>query len=323
VPSDLTNETAQTTKPVVIDTDVANDDWMAILYLLRHPAVSVKAITVTGTGEAHSVPGARHSLGLVALAGQPDIPVAWGRETPLGGGQPFPDFVRDAIDNLMGLTLPPNPNAAVEGGAVELLISAVKDSPQKVTVLALGPLTNLAEALRDEPSFIDNVDMIYVMGGAVDVRGNVFVEEFANDVAEWNIFCDPLAANQVFHSGAPITLVPLDATDQVPVTEAFFKRIEADHETAEADFVYELLVKTRAHIRTGRYYFWDPLAAALLTDESLSAFAQRDLTVVVEDGPQSGRTMPVEGGARLRVCTGADRARFETLFLDAFNGRLV
>ena len=87
--------------------------------------------------------------------------------------------------------------------------------------------------------------------------------------------------------------------------------------------MYELLVKTRAHIRTGHYYFWDPLAAAVLTDESLTTFEQRDLTVVVEDGPKSGRTMPVEGGASIRVCTGAARARFETLFVNVLNGRLA
>jgi inosine-uridine nucleoside N-ribohydrolase len=309
---------------VVIDTDVAEDDWMAILYLLRHPHVSVKAITVTGTGEAHSEPGARHSLGLLALAGQPDIPVAWGTETPLGGGQPFPDSVREAIDNLMGLSLPSNPKAPIEHGAVELLISIVKDSPHKVTVLTLGPLTNLAEAMQAEPSLADNLEMIYMMGGAVDVRGNVFGEMagIANTVAEWNIFCDPLAANTVFHSGAPITLVPLDATNDVPVTQAFCRRIEDDRGTPEADFVHRVLAKTVPRIGTGHYYFWDPLAAAILTDESLASLERRRLTVVVEEGPEAGRTKPADGGANMRVCNGADRARFETLFLGVLNGRV-
>ena len=74
-----------TPRPVIIDTDMAGDDWLAILYLLNRPDVSVQAITVTGTGEAHCGPGIKHALSLTALAGQPDIPVSCGRETPLQG----------------------------------------------------------------------------------------------------------------------------------------------------------------------------------------------------------------------------------------------
>jgi len=80
---------------VLVDTDVAFDDLLAILYLLRHPQVKVSAITVTGTGEAHIVPGGRNTLGLLALAGFPDVPVALGREEPLASGHPVPDFAAD------------------------------------------------------------------------------------------------------------------------------------------------------------------------------------------------------------------------------------
>jgi pyrimidine-specific ribonucleoside hydrolase len=304
---------------------MASDDWMAILYCLQHPGVSVQSITVTGTGEAHSAPGAHNALGLLALAGHPDVPVALGRETPLRGNHAFPDQVRDMVDNAFGLALPANPNAPLSQSAVELLISSLRQSSQQMVVLALGPLTNLAEAFQAEPSLVERLEMLYVMGGAVDVPGNILEPgaDTANKAAEWNIYCDPYAAKVVFHSGAPITLVPLDATNQAPVTMGFYERLENDRSTLEADLVFQVLDQTKGFIDSGMYYFWDPLAAAILADEGLTVFEQRLLTVVVEEGPQSGRTLETVEGAEIRVCTAADSARFETLFLDVLNGRFV
>ncbi len=310
-------------KAVIIDTDMASDDWMAILYLLQHPRVSVQAVTVTGTGEAHSQPGAFNALGLLALAGQPNVPVAFGTETPLQGHHAFPDTIREMMDSVMGIALPVNPNPPLQLGAVDFLISSLRQSRQKITLLALGPLTNLAQAFQSDPSLVGCIEMLYIMGGAVDVPGNLFESgaPTANTVAEWNIYCDPSAAKVVIHSGAPITLVPLDATNQAPLTMEFYHRMEQDHSTPEAAFLWQVLLGEKEFIPTGRAYFWDPLTAAILADESLGTFEQRSLTVVVEEGPQSGRTLETDGGAAVRVCTAVDSVRFETLFLEVLNGR--
>jgi inosine-uridine nucleoside N-ribohydrolase len=309
-------------KPVIIDTDVAFDDWMAILYLLRHPEVAVKGITVTGTGEAHSLPGARNCLGLLALANQPDVPLAYGTETPLCGHHAFPDSIREMVDNVMGFSLPQNRYSPLQQSAVDLLTEFLLQSSEKATLLALGPLTNLAELFLANPSLVDRLEMIYIMGGAIDVPGNLFETAEENTFAEWNIYCDPYAAKVVFHSGAPITLVPLDATNQVPVTLDFYRRLEKDRHTPETDFLYQLMQKMLDFIPTGRMYHWDQLTAAILADESLATIEQRNLTVVDEEGPQSGRTLESNAGAPIRACTAADATRFETLFLDVLNGRL-
>lgn len=179
-------------RAVVIDTDMAADDWLAILYLLGRPEVNVKAITVAGSGEAHCGPGVRNALGLVALAGQPDIPVACGRETPLAGDHAFPDPWRDGVDTLLGLSLPANPNQPASGSAVQLLAAILRAAPGKVTLLTRGPLTNPAELLRDSPELADRIDAVYVMGGAVEVDGNVGVSGVGvdNRFAEWNVYVD-------------------------------------------------------------------------------------------------------------------------------------
>src|SRR4030095_6725613 len=110
---------SSTPRPIVIDTDMGNDDRMAILYLLNRPDVKIRAITVTGTGLAHAERGATSALGLAALAGQAEIPVAAGRQTPLAGDHAFPPDWRTDADTLSGLSLPSNPHPISSQTAVE------------------------------------------------------------------------------------------------------------------------------------------------------------------------------------------------------------
>jgi inosine-uridine nucleoside N-ribohydrolase len=161
------------------------------------------------------------------------------------------------------------------------------------------------------------------MGGAVDVPGNVgrSYAQIDNAVAEWNMYVDPRAANTVFQSGVPVTLVPLDATRHVPVTNSFVERLKRDRETPEATFVLEVLTQTPYHdaVQAGGYYFWDPLAAAILTENSLAAFETRNLTVIEDEGDQSGQTQASESGAPVRLAVDVDAERLEQLLLDALN----
>jgi pyrimidine-specific ribonucleoside hydrolase len=317
-------------QPVVIDTDMAADDWLAILYLLGRSDVDVQAITVTGAGEAHCSPGTRNALDLVALAGRPEIPVACGRETPLEGDHAFPIAWRDRYDDLLGLTLPENRVGTSSESAVELLTRIIGGSPQKVHLITLGPLTNVGEALEAEPGLVMNLEMITVMGGAVKVPGSVGASSnIENEVAGWNFYVDPRAAAEVFDSGAPVTLVPLDATNYVPLTLEFISRLERDRTTSVAEFVYRVLAEQaeflnlrEGNVRSGEYYFWDSLAAAIAIEGGLATFQEIPLIVVEEEGPEIGRTLESERGTIIRVAMTADRERFEALFLDAVNGRL-
>jgi len=310
-------------QPIVIDTDMAADDWLAILYLLQRPDVDVRAITVSGTGEAHCDPGVRNAMNLVMLAGRPEIPVACGRETPLQGKHAFPKDWRQSVDDMLGLALMENPNPPANTTAVALLTNTVINSSTPIKLLALGPLTNVAEALESDPAFSQRLQSITIMGGAVDVPGNVGSSAgIQNEVAEWNIYIDPHAAAVVFNSGVPITLVPLDATDYVTVTTDFYQRQMKERLTPSAEFVYRVFMKKDPWIRVGEFHFWDPLAAVILTDESQAAFQELSLKVVEEEGSASGQTLVSNAGQLMRVAIKAELPRFEALFLDTINGKL-
>jgi purine nucleosidase len=113
----------------------------------------------------------------------------------------------------------------------------------------------------------------------------------------------------------------LDATNHAPLTMDFHRRLEADHTSAEADFVYRVLTQMQDFITSGEYYFWDPLAAAVATDESLVVIQSQGLMVIVEEGPESGRTLAAADGTTVRVCSTTDGAAFEETFLNTLNGR--
>ncbi|MBL8153261.1 MAG: nucleoside hydrolase [Anaerolineae bacterium] len=305
-------------KPLIIDTDMAMDDWMGILYLLQRSDVQVLAVTVSGTGEAYCDPGVQNAMNLLALAGNPDIPVACGRETPLKGNNVFPQEWRDAVNVMYGHELPANPNTPVDLTAVELLQQTINDSPEKVTLLVLGPQTNIAEMIQAAPAVVERIAMIYAMGGAVDVPGNV--NEGDNTVAEWNAYVDPLALSQVIASGVPVTLIPLDATTQTPLNAKFYRALSADLTTPEAEFVQAVLKDILPYMSYG-YSFWDQLAAVTVTDERVVTIEERTISVITDDGTEFGRTQPDPNGQPVRVAVGADAALFEQIFLNVLNGR--
>ncbi|MFN8419885.1 MAG: nucleoside hydrolase [Anaerolineae bacterium] len=195
-----------------------------------------------------------------------------------------------------------------------MLIDSIQNSTEKVTLLTLGPMTNIAEMMQADPSVLSNLAMIYIMGGALAVPGNVM--ETDGELAEWNLYVDPLAAKVVIQSGAPITLIPLDATNQVPLTMAFYRRVASDMTTPSASFLYQVLNKNQGFVQSGEYFFWDTLAAAITADESLAQIEDRSLDVI-----DSGQTVVSDQGKSVRVAIGADGHRFETMFLNVLNGR--
>jgi inosine-uridine nucleoside N-ribohydrolase len=310
--------------PMIVDTDMAPDDWMAILYLLMRPDVDVQAITVAGTGEVHCEPGVRHAMNLAALAGRPHIPVACGRDTPLAGSHAFPGPWRSRADTLAGLELPANPATASGQEAAAMLAHTLRASPEPVTVVTLGPLTNLGAALQADPALAGQIEAVYVMGGAFDVPGNVGLSGAGidNTAAEWNLYVDPAAAAIVLQSGAPVTFVPLDATNQTPITPAFYSRLAANRATPAAEFVYQALTTQLSLIRNGLYWFWDPLTAVVSTDAGVARTAERRVSVVEQEGPDVGATRVTRAGAPARVATAVDAARFEELFLNTLNASL-
>lgn len=299
---------------VIVDTDLGADDTLAIPFLLREPGIDVVAVTVVGTGLVHCGSGMQGVTNLLATLGVEDIPISCGREEPLAGSHAFPAEWRAGADDAFGLNLERRSVSSPDQDAPTLIRSIAAAAAHPITIVALGPLTNVADALEADPALAGRIERIVAMAGAVDVPGNVALDESYTEMrpAEWNVYADPTAADQVFRSGVPITLVPLDATNAVPIDAAFLAALEADHAAAPADIAYELL--SRRGLLPGEY-LWDPLAAVVAVDESVATFETIPLRVETAEGADSGRTARADDGSPVRVATSADREAFEARFL--------
>jgi inosine-uridine nucleoside N-ribohydrolase len=205
---------------IIIDTDPGIDDAMAIFFALASPELEVVALT-TVFGNAHTTVCTDNALRLLEIAGRTDIPVAEGADAPLSMRFRGPaDFVHGA--NGQGdAALDPPTTTAVHEDAVELIIRLVMGSPGEITLVPLGPLTNIARALQAEPRLAANLAGIVLMGGNAFCGGN------ATPSAEANIVNDPEAADIVFGAECPIVMAGLDVTEQIVMTGDQLDRIEA------------------------------------------------------------------------------------------------
>ncbi|XP_056161258.1 probable uridine nucleosidase 2 isoform X2 [Syzygium oleosum] len=201
-------------KKIIIDTDPGIDDAMAIFVALQSPEVEVIGLT-TIYGNVYTTLATRNALHLLEVAGRTDIPVAEGSHVTITKGTKLriADFVH-GTDGLGNQNFPPPKGKPIEQSAATFLIEQANLYPGEVTVVALGPLTNIALALHQDPTFSRKIGQIVLLGGAFSVNGNV------NPAAEANIFGDPDAADIVFTSGADILAVGINVTHQVVLTDA-------------------------------------------------------------------------------------------------------
>ena len=312
-PLPLPTRVDDTPIPIIVDDDGSPDGMIALLYFLRNPLFEVKAVTIS-CGEAHPDIFAPHLQQLLAGLGRADIPVGIGRATPLQGNNTFPDPWRQVSDDFWGITLPEATVTQEPVPAAALMIDILTNSPRPVMVFVSGNHTNLAEALRLEPGIADNIREIQVMGGSIHVPGNIKSDwpSIDNSLAEWNIWVDPLAADEVFSSGVPIHLSPLDATNQVAWTQTD-ARAWADFGTPEGKLAGDLLQWMLDNWEPGGVFIWDLVAAAHATDPSLCPETALAVDIVTADGPAQGQTLVVDKTPNTLVCLDPDPPKMKGL----------
>jgi len=197
-------------KRIIIDTDPGVDDALTFLLALASPEIQLEALTTT-QGNVTVDAATRNALSILELCNASHIPVAAGSVLPLV--QPL--RASTDVHGTSGIgdaKLPKPKSKPVPQHAVDYLIERVLAEPNEISIFPIGPLTNVAMAIRKEPRVAKAVKELVIMGGAIQENGN------ATPLAEFNIFIDPHAAHIVFHSGIPITLIPLDVTHKCILT---------------------------------------------------------------------------------------------------------
>jgi len=204
--------------PIILDVDPGHDDAVAIMLACGAPEIELLGVT-TVAGNVPLEKTTRNALRVLSLVGRPDVPVAAGAAAPLVR----PLRTAEDIHGESGLEGPEIPDASfgvAERGATELIADAVSGSPEPVTLVPVGPLTNVALFLREHPELKERIARISLMGGSIGL-GNT------TPAAEFNVYVDPEAAREVFNSGLPITMSGLDVTHKAGAGPAQRERLRS------------------------------------------------------------------------------------------------
>ncbi|XP_041001423.1 probable uridine nucleosidase 2 [Juglans microcarpa x Juglans regia] len=258
-------------KKIIIDTDPGIDDAMAIFLALRSPEVELIGLT-TIFGNVYTTLATRNALHLLEVAGRTDIPVAEGSHVTITKDTKLrvADFVHGA-DGLGNQNFPQPKGKPIEQSAAAFLIEQANLYPGKVTVVALGALTNIALAIQQDPALSRNIGQIILLGGSFALNGNV------NPAAEANIFGDPDAADIVFTSGADVLAVGLNVTHQVVLTDADRQKL-ARSDGKFAQYLCKILeVYFSYHdyaYNTKGVFLHDPTTLLAAVDPSLMTYAK-------------------------------------------------
>ena len=300
--------------PVAVDTDLGADDILALLYLLGRTDVDIVAVSVVGDGLVHCPDGAVDARAVLTAANRSDVPVACGSDVPITGSAAFPADWRMQADQAYGMAASwPAPQAATGTDSESLLVQAATRHPG-LRVLALGPLTNIAKALR-HADVVASQPHVIVSGGAVGEPGNM--PSAAGPVAEWNVGVDPAAADEVLHARVPTEWMALDASNDVPA-DIWFTRALAGQPRSRAGELALSFLRANPALTRGGFYFWDPLAAVAMTDPQTVTSRSVHMSVTTS-GPQSGRTALDPAGPQVSVAVKADPTRFAGVMLQAFS----
>jgi len=305
-------------KKILFDTDPGIDDACALLLALASPELSVEGLSIVH-GNCSLEQATRNALSVLELANAGHIPVARGCELPL---------VRPSLlapethgDTGLGYARLPTPQTGpIKQHGSDFLIEKILASPGEITLLAIGPLTNVALAVRQEPRIVEALKELIIMGGAMRYEGNTTA------LAEFNTYVDPHAAHIVYHAGIPTTLVPLDVTYQCILTPGDVKRLQ-EIDSPITQFVAEA---TRFYMEFHDEFqkiegcvINDPLALALTFMPELCTYLELPVDVDLSGGISMGKTIAdfynySKKPANLKVALGV-RARD---FIDLFVARI-
>jgi inosine-uridine nucleoside N-ribohydrolase len=292
------------TIPIVIDTDPGVDDAVAIMLALASPEVELKAVTTVFGNVALDATTANAGR-LLALCDRTDIPIAVGAARPLVHPQRELAAEWHGSDGLGGrATALPAPVAPGPRGAVEVLAAVLRETDQPVTLVPIGPLTNIALLLAVHPELAPRIERIVWMGGSLGA-GNT------SGVAEFNAHCDPEAAQRVLtQADVPVTMVPLDLTLRCPAGPEWIESLAGSGPrcAALAEVITHYRAAFRARYGIDAVAVHDAVAVLEAVLPGTLRTAPRPMAVACDLGPARGATvaMPEGSGQPVQVALDAD-----------------
>ena len=305
-------------KLILMDHDGAIDDLLSQLLVLTMPDTELIGITVT-PADCYIEPALESTYKLLQLMGEESVPLGRG---DYYGINAFPNEWRarpEIINALpMLINLPKSPDPYTYLSAPELIIDRISSATENVTILMTGPCSNLVLALEEAPELKAKIEEVVWMAGAFRVHGNV--QTFQHDgTAEWNVFWDPISSQKLISYELPLTLIPLDVTNHVPVTKKFLSTLATQIDYKLSNLTGQLWALTLDTIPSYHYtyFMWDILATSYL------AMPEKFTTEIVKATistrpPNAGQTYLDENGYKVKIATDTNPAHFYEYILAQF-----
>lgn len=274
-----------TPKRIIIDTDPGVDDALAILLAFASPEIQIEGLTTT-QGNVTVEKATQNALSILEMLKASHIPIAKGCSLPMVG----PLLASEHVHGESGIgnaILPPPKAQPVSQHAIDYLIERFLAEPGELSLFTIGPLSNVAFAIRKEPRFASAVKELVIMGGAIREGGNITAQ------AEFNIYADPHAAHVVFHSGIPITLIPLDVTHKCMLYTKDVQRLQ-QITSPISQFIYDAsavyLEFTKEKTGIDGCALHDPLTLATIIAPELLTLEEYYVDVDISGGISNGKT---------------------------------
>ena len=289
----------------IIDTDPGIDDALAILMALNSNSMEILGFTTTG-GNISLEMANKNILSLFDYLGCQHS-VYGGAEFPVTGSFPYATNFHGESGLSKDLPSPTSNISSVD--AVDFINEALRSHPGNVIVVCLGPLTNLYRLFQKYPDSLANIGSLVLMGGAVGCSGNVTKH------AEFNFYCDPIAANYVLSTGLPVTLVDLKACKQVGMSRTVANSMSSVTKTGQ--LAIELIVNWFQLDETRSVFeFYDPLALALAINSDLATYVPADIVVNTNVSCQYGETVLCSTRGSINLVDIVDSEKFFYMFAD-------
>jgi len=291
---------AQAPRRVIIDTDPGADDAMAILLALNSPEIKVEALSVV-PGNVVAKQGLENALKLASLANRCDIPITAGAQHPLAQKLITAEMWHGQ-NGLADIELPASKCKPDTRFGPDLIIELIHKYPHEITLIPVGPLTNIALAVSKDPSIVPLTKDIVIMGGSIS-GGNV------NGAAEANIYNDPEAAQIVFNAGWTVTMIGSDVGERTLMTREYLSGLKSET-GPESKFIYQLadfyLTKSEKAGYTGAAMY-DPLAVGVAIDATLATLKAMHVDVETRGEFTRGETVANRMGYNERNVLHGDR----------------
>jgi purine nucleosidase len=306
--------------PLIIDHDSSADDVIATTLQVLYNPNRIKAITITPADcYAHPATFIMARLKKLFVPKEIDIPIGIGDDE---GVNLFPSEWRACTFGLAQLPVWRIDNEEnVDTVEIKSILSPVivltkvlKELSTQVDILETGPCTNIAQVLKEHPEFKNKIHCIYMMGGALYIRGNV-TEIGRDGSAEWNIYNNPMAFLELLKTKIYIKLISLDATQYTPVKSEFIAQVGKKIAHKPCQLVYESLKMLKPFVDTGQYCFWDVLTSASVIDPKIVKMKKVKINVKL-NGPSMGKIFEDNNGFEVEVAIWADQKLFEKTILD-------